>query len=316
MSTNLSPGNTLFLAAVDRIQRQLALVNAQVSSGKRLQSASDDPSKLPALLQLRTDMAHNKQIESNLSLAKTDAETADSAISSAIDIMDRVTQLAAEGASGTATADGRQSLAQEVQSLMEQMVSVSQTQVQGRYIFSGDLDGSTSYQLDLAAPTGVDQLTAASATRVVEDPSGGTFAASETAAAIFDDTTPASTDASGNTTPAAPAEDNVFAAMNTLRLALLNNDESGIQGSLTSIKAASQHLNNAQAFYGTVEDRIQSATTFATKYDSELTGEVSDIEDADPTTAALALTQTSTQLQAAFAMQAKMPSQTLFNFLG
>lgn len=316
MNTNLSPSNNLFLASVDRIQQQLALVNAQMSSGKRLQFASDDPSKVPGLLQLRTDLAHNKQVENNLSLAATDADAADTALSSAIDIMDRVTQLAAEGATSTASADARQSLAQEVQSLMEQMVSVSQTQVQGRYIFSGDLDGNASYQADPSAPTGVDQLTAAGATRVIEDPSGGAFSASQTAAQIFDDTTPASTDENGNTTPAAPAADNVFAALNTLRLALLNNDESAIQGSLTSIKAASQHLNNAQAFYGTVEDRIQSASSLATKYDTQLTSEISDIEDADPTAAALALTQTSTQLQAAFAMQGKMPSQTLFNFLG
>jgi len=199
---------------------------------------------------------------------------------------------------------------------------VSQTQVQGSYIFSGDLDGSPSYQIDLSATagsallTGVDQLSSADSTRVIQDPSGGTFAASETAAQIFDDTTPASTDADGNPIAAAPAADNVFAALNSLRTALLNNDQPGIQNCIDSLQQASNHLNDAEAFYGTVENRIQSASSFASTYDTQLKTEIGNIQDADPTTAALELSQDTTQLQAAFQMQAKMPTQTLFDFLG
>ena len=40
------------------------------------------------------------------------------------------------------------------------------------------------------------------------------------------------------------------------------------------------------------------------------------IEDADVTSAALALTQDGTQLQAAFKMRAKMPHNSLFDYLG
>ena len=39
-------------------------------------------------------------------------------------------------------------------------------------------------------------------------------------------------------------------------------------------------------------------------------------QDADVTAAALAITQGNTELQAAFAMQAKMPRTTLFDFMG
>ena len=46
--------------------------------------------------------------------------------------------LAAQGATFTLDATGRQSLAGEVQSLLEQMVAISRTTVQGRYIFGGD----------------------------------------------------------------------------------------------------------------------------------------------------------------------------------
>jgi len=235
MTTNLNPANALFLTNLNRIERQLADANSQISSGKKVSVASDAPDQVGPLLQLRADLQHNTQIQSNLVLAQTDAQAADNALTGAISLMDRATTLAAEGADATQTASSRASLAPEVQSLLEQMVSYSQTQVQGRYIFSGDQDLSSSYQLDLNATdgSGVDQLTTAASTRMIEDPAGGTFAASKTAQDVFGPTVQ-SVDASGNPVTDAngnpvyvPTQDNTFAALNGLRVALLANDTAG-----------------------------------------------------------------------------------------
>jgi flagellin-like hook-associated protein FlgL len=178
--------------------------------------------------------------------------------------------------------------------------------VQGRYIFSGDDDQNPSYQLDLSAPNGVDQLTTAGATRQVQNPEGGTFQASLTAQQIFDDQ-----NSDGSSAP-----DNVFNALNSLRTALLNNDQTGISTSQSLLQQASTHLNNSQAFYGNVENQIQSATSFAATYSTQLTTQISNIEDADVTGAATELTAANTQLQAAFEAQAKVPTTSLFSFLG
>jgi flagellar hook-associated protein 3 FlgL len=321
--TTLNPAAALFLANVSRIESRIADANSQISSGKKINVASDAPDQIDTLLQLRADLQHNSQIQSNLTLANTDATAADNALSSATTLMDRAVQLATEAANTTATADTRTSIAQEVAAIQAQMVTCSQTQVSGRYIFSGDQDGSPTYQLDLLPPpdpavpvdptapvdpatlTGVTQLSSAPATRQVENPAGGSFAVSMTAQAIFDDTG----------SDGAPAADNVFAALNSLRIALLNNDQTGVTNSITSLQAASTHLDNMQTFYGTVENRIQDANTFATQYSTQLQTEISNTEDADIPSAALELTQSNTQLQAAFQMEGKMPTQTLFDFL-
>jgi flagellar hook-associated protein 3 FlgL len=304
--TGLTPLSSLFLANLNRTEERLAEANSQVSSGKKINVASDDPDQIDILLQLRADLQRNSQIQSNLDLANTDASAADNALSSAATLMDRAVQLATEAANTTTSADTRASIASEVASIQAEMVSCSQTQVDGRYIFSGDQDGSPTYQLDLnSATTGVDQLAAPPATRQVEDPAGGSFAVSQTAQFVFDDT-----NADGT-----PANDNVFAALNTLRTALLSNDQSGITNSLNLLKSASTHLDNMQAFYGTVEDRIQAATTFASQYGTQLQTQISNVEDADIPSAALELTQANTQLQAAFQMEGQMPTKTLFDFL-
>ena len=306
MISNLSPTSQLLLANMSRIQQQFTDADLQVSSGKKLNVASDSPADVQPVLQLRAEQARNKQIQANLTQAQTEATSADSALSSSITLLDNAVRLGTQGASDTQTAETRQTLAQQVQSILEEMVSYSQTQVQGRYIFSGDQSQSPTYQLDLAAANGVDQLSQAPATKQVEDPAGGSFAATKSAEEIFDDTNSDGT----------PAADNVFAALNNLRTALLNNDQAGIANAVNSVKTASDHLNSMEEFYGTVENRIQDATSFASNYDAKLTQQLSDKQDADVTSAAMALTQASTEMQAAMTMQGKTPHSTLFDFLG
>jgi len=206
----------------------------------------------------------------------------------------------------TLDATGRQSIAGEVQSLQEQMTSLSNPTVQGRYIFGGDQDSNPPYAVDLTAANGVTRLTNSPATRRVESAAGGSFAVSQGAQDILDARNPDDTLASSN----------VFAALNALRLGLLANNTTQITAASASLQLASDHIKTAQSFYGTVENRITEATTCGADYDVQLKTELSQKEDADVTSAALAITQGNTQLEAAFQMQAKMPRTTLFDFMG
>jgi flagellar hook-associated protein 3 FlgL len=302
MISNLTASSEAFLASTQRVQQRLENASRQASSGKRVNVASDAPSEIDTILQLRTDAARNTQIQENLSVAKADADAADGALSSATKIMDRARVLASQGATFTLDATGRQSIAGEVQSLLEQMVAVSRTTVQGRYIFGGDQDSTPPYSVNLTTDNGVARLTNSPATRRVEDSAGGSFAVDPLATA--------------DPPVTVPSADNVFAALNNLRLGLLANNTAKITAASASLQVASDHLNTALAFYGTVQNRIANATSYSSNYDLQLKTEMSQKEDADVTAAALVITQGNIQLQAAFQMQAKMPRTTLFDFMG
>jgi flagellar hook-associated protein 3 FlgL len=307
MVTNLDPESSLFLAQLDRIEQRISDANRQVASGKKINQAADAPDQIDSLLQLRANRLHNAQVQSNLGLAKTDANAADDALSAAIRLMDTAVTLAAQGADTTLDANGRLSLAQQVQAIQQEMVNYSQTAVNGRYVFSGDLDRSPTYTFDASAPNPVVQLANPSSTRLIEDPAGGTFAASKTAPEIFDDTDPIT---------GLPAAGNVFAALNNLARALRLDSASGASDAIVKLKAAADHVNSIQAFYGYVESRIQDASNFAAGYDSQIQTEISQKEDADIPAAALEASQANLQLQAAFEMRAQRPHTSLFSFLG
>lgn len=302
MTTNLDAGAELFLANVNRIQQALATTNRQISSGKKISVASDAPDQIGALLQLRADLQHNSQVQSNLVLAKTDAASADSALGSAINLLDQAMTLGEQGANTTQTSDIRKTLADQIQAIQQQMVAVTTTNVQGRYIFNVDHPTTPPYAFDstLLATNPAVQMSPSTATQFVEDPAGGSFLAAKGAVEIFD----------------SPAPNGPLTVLNNLRLALMANDPAAITAAIDPIKQASAHLNSMQAFYGQVETRIQSATDYAANRDTQLQAQISDTEDADITAAALQLTQGSTQLQAAMQMRARLPHNSLFDYLG
>lgn len=299
MISNLNPAGETFLANMNRVQRSVDQASRQVSSGRRVNAPSDAPDEVSNILQIRTNTARNTQVLANLALAKSDADAADDALNAATRLLDRARALGVQGFNFTQDANGRQSIAGEVEALLEQMVAISRTTVQGRYIFSGDDENTPPFQLDLSAPNGVVALTSAGATRKLEDPAGGTFPVGKTAAEIFNS-----------------AAGSVFEALNSLRLGLLNNDTAAIDAAAAKIQTASDHLNLSQGFYGGVLNRIQDAVNFAQKYDVQLRTELGQKVDADFTASAMALTQGDIQIQAAFQMQGKLPRTTLFDFMG
>jgi flagellin-like hook-associated protein FlgL len=309
--TNLSPQSAFFLANLNVVENNISQASDQVSSGLKITVASDAPDEIGTLLQLRANLAQNTQIQSNLTMAQTEANAADTALQSSIQLMESAMSLATEGASSISDATTDASLAQQVQAIQQEMVANSQATVQGRFIFSGDDDSGPEYQWGPTASNPVVSLipagTTPQSTRVIQNPAGGSFAASLTAQQIFDDQDP---------TTGGPASDNVFNALNTLQQALADNDTAGVTNSITLLQAASVHLNTMDAFYGNVQDQVQNANNYASNYAVQLQTQISDAQDADVTSAAMELTQGNTELQAAMQMEGQMPHTSLFNYLG
>jgi flagellar hook-associated protein 3 FlgL len=306
MYTTLNAQAQLFLANLERNQEAMDNATSELSSGLQLTQASDSPDQVDLLLQLRANLQQNTQIQSNLTIAQTDASTADSTLNAAASLMNTAIQLATEGANATQTAESRSSMAVQAQSLLTEMVAYSQTQVAGRFIFSGDDDQNPAYQLDLTAPTGVDQLSNAGATKQIQNPAGGSFPAYLTAQQIFDDQ-----NADGT-----PATDNVFAALFNLYTALTNNDQTGCANAVDQLQAAANHVGDMDAFYGNVENQITQANTFASSYATQLQSQIGNIEDTNVPAVATQLTQDQVQEEAAMQSQAELPTKSLFDYLG
>jgi flagellar hook-associated protein 3 FlgL len=306
LNLSINPAARSFLADVSGIQTALIQASQQVSSGYKVTQASDAPDQISTLLQLEANLQSNTQITTNLSNVKAQVDTGESAVGSAVQLVQNALSLGAEGASSIETAAQRQTLAQQIQNVLSQVVGISNTTVAGKYIFSGDQSNAPSYQLDGTSPTGVDRLITTQATQQIQDTNGVSFAIGKTAQDIFDHRNPDDT----------VAPDNVFAALNGLQVALTNNDTPGINTALASLQTASSYLNQQQAFYGGVQDQVAASTTAAQSQSVSLKTQIGSIRDADLTQAAVELTAGQTAETAAFSAEAKLPTTSLFNYLG
>src|SRR5580692_7922965 len=130
----------------------LAKTQAQVSSGYRLQEASDDPSAIADIYQLQTTLAQNQQTQTNLGNVQSGLSSADTALQSAVSQIQTAISLATQGASTTTTPDEMANLATQVSQIMQSLVGVANTNVNGSYIFSGDQNTQPSYQVDASQP--------------------------------------------------------------------------------------------------------------------------------------------------------------------
>ena len=307
MITGLTATNNQFLVSVNTIQAQLNQAELQLSSGYRVNQASDDPQQIGDIFQARADLTKATQTEQNLNLVKTQADAADSALQSAIQLMDNAETLGLQGGGNPSEANPSQqaTMASEVQGLISQMVAIANTSVDGVYIFSGDQSGSPSYQVDTASPNGVDRLIQTQATAEASDPTGVTFQVAQTAQDIFDQR-----DVNDNFT-----SNNVFAALQNLQNALQAGDSTAIATAVDGVQTASAYLNQQAGFYGAAQNRITAAISLAQKFQVQDQTQLSTLQDTDVTAAALQLTQSTTALSAAMSAQAKQPTTSLFDYL-
>jgi flagellar hook-associated protein 3 FlgL len=294
-----------YLDDLNRMQSEMNDLQRQMSSGLRVGQASDDPFAVASILQSQTRIAQLQQSQTNLGQLKAELDSGDAALQQAIQLVDTAVSVASQAGSNTSSPAQNAILAQKAQSILNNLVNLSATTSGGRYIFSGDLDQQALYAVDPKQPSGVKQLAAANSTRVVTDANGTQVWLAHTATDIFD-----ARDAQGN-----PTTGNVFAAVNSLLLALQANNGPGALASITALKAAGDHLNQELGHYGLGETNTSDALAAAGKSLVAEQQKLSAMRDTDLAAAAVQMTQLSTDQQAALASRAKLSKLNLFDFL-
>ncbi|MCL0061792.1 flagellar hook-associated protein FlgL [Thermodesulfovibrionales bacterium] len=126
-----------FLSNMHRNMEAIFKAHEQLSSGKRVNRPSDDPTAMSRIVAYRTEISAIGLYKSAIVSATTSLEAMDSAFFNLNDIMIRARELALAGATATADADARRMMAVEVGVLLESAIGVANTKVAGRYVFSG-----------------------------------------------------------------------------------------------------------------------------------------------------------------------------------
>ncbi|CAI2717138.1 flagellar hook-associated protein FlgL [Nitrospina watsonii] len=120
-----------------RITEDQFLANQRIASGKRILAPSDDPLGVRDVLTLRTSISRSEQFNRNVTFNRVFVNSADSALSSVSTSLIRAQELAVSSLNGINTAASRQAAAEELDQILDGVFQSANTQVQGRFLFSG-----------------------------------------------------------------------------------------------------------------------------------------------------------------------------------
>jgi len=121
------------------VQTDYNNIMEKMSSQKEINRTSDNPVAMTRILDFRKTKYSIEQYNSNIDSADAWLSSSESKLSAAGDLISKARELAVREASSTATQTTRILAANEIQSLMDEMLSLANSTLNGRYLFSGSV---------------------------------------------------------------------------------------------------------------------------------------------------------------------------------
>ena len=242
----ISPQNTqVLLNALKSSDQAEQTALQQLSSGKRVSQASDDPSAAALEVNLAYQIDSCDQFLRSISSIYSELQTADSSLNSVVTSLQRAITLGTQGANGTLADDNRATIAQEITGISQQVMSIANLTFNGHYVFGGTANSQPPYSVDLL--TGGVVYQGNGNVNSVEIETGQSIAVNQPGSALFS---------------AAGAD--VFQALQNLATALQDptSTTDDIGSATTQVRNAFNQLTSARAFYGSTIDQLVGAEDF------------------------------------------------------
>jgi len=279
-------------AAKSRDRAQTAM--EQVSTGMRVVHPGDDPTVAAMMVRGQQTTDRMSAISQNASRAGSEVDSADSALQSLTDVLARARELAVQMGNDSYSATDRAGAATEVDGLIQQAVTLMNTNVDGRYIFGGNKDQTAPFDAagNYAGDTAVRQV--------------------EVAPGVLED----SSVRADVTVKGVGGGVDLFATLQSLSAALKTNNGDAVRGSLTDLTTATTQVTTTLAQVGAMSDAFATAQTLAKSTSDATTKNVANQSEADVITSSSQLALANSALNATLTAAAQSFNISLVNKLG
>ena len=122
---------------LNRITNTLQDLRNQGASGLKVTKPSDDPTAIRPILTARTELRHTDRYIDTMGVSYDKMMATDSHLEHVENILQRVKEIGINSVNGTLSDPDLQTLADEVGQLKQELLSAANTQIDGKYVFSG-----------------------------------------------------------------------------------------------------------------------------------------------------------------------------------
>ena len=271
----------------DRVQRQL-------STNRRIDRASDDPTGAALAMQHRKNIAFESQMRRNLENGTAFLNVTESALNSATELLQRARELTVQGSTGTLGPNEKTSIATEMNQLIQQLAQVANTNFGGAYIFSGHQTQTAAYQVAGNPPAAV-TWQGDTGQRIRQVSAQDAVAVNVIGDQVFED----------KSADLIALRDNLNA----------NAPTTTINSSIADIDRALNSVLDARADVGARLNRFESTTSRSLDTDTNLQELRASIEDIDISETIIQFTAAQNALEAALGAIGKTANMSLLNYL-
>ncbi|MRN54286.1 flagellar hook-associated protein FlgL [Paenibacillus sp. LC-T2] len=262
--------NSQLLLNLNRNARTMNHTQVQLATGRKLNTPSDDPVGITYSLRYRAELSANEQYQDNVDGAVSWLEFNDTVLTQTGSVMQRLRELAVQGANGSNPQTALNSINEEVKQLKEQLVDIGNSQFNGKYIFNGQQYDVKPFDFS----TGVDGvLDTSGAALVTTDDGLVNYSVGESVQLPINNT--------GNEVFGGTDADNIFKVIDRISTALTTGDTTGLSGELANIDTRTNKMLTVQANIGAKTNRIQLMQNRLSDLGVNLTDQQSKTEDAD-----------------------------------
>lgn len=296
--TNLMMVNDLKRNINTNMER-LAKYQEQLSTGRKLNKLSDDPSGLVKVMRLRTNITQNEQYLRNIGDAVNFMETVDSSLNDLNQVLQRIRDLTVEVSNSTNDDGAKQAVAEELQTLRDHLKMVANNTYGSKYIFAGS---NVS-----VAPCGDTEWKGNSNNVEAEIGPGVVMEINIDMTSFFGN--PSGVDELGN------PDGGIFAAIDVLLEDINNGTADDISANLDNLDAKIDDLLFKRATIGARINRMELQENRLENTNLSLTDLLANYEDADLAEVSMNLQMQENVYTASLAAGAKIIQPTLVDFL-
>lgn len=133
---------------ISNAYKKLNTLENQLTTGKKINRPSDDPVTAMKGIRYRTEVLETGQyLDRNITEVNSWMDNADSTMNLVTESLQRIRELTLQGANDTYESNQRASIASEIEQIMEHIATLSNSQVNNKYIFNGT--DTTNQPVDL-----------------------------------------------------------------------------------------------------------------------------------------------------------------------
>jgi len=277
--------------SVGAMSKRMAQLQEQISSGRAIQRASEDPSATRSVMTLRAEQTRMSHYAQNIDHGLLRLNATRTQVDSINDQLLKARDLVIQGQSSNSTANTRTALAAQIDVIASSLLVAANSDFNGRALFTGSTSAGTAYNVGGTYIGNTDAVT----TRV--DDFGSTVRIELNGPEIF-----------------GSGAGNAFAVLTSIASSL-RNTPANLSADLTSLDSV---MTTARAAQSTVISRINQLNELRDVSADRIlsvTGALAAVEDTDLTKTVMELTMQQTSYEAALYATASIMQPSLMDFL-